>query len=179
MELAKYSNKEIADVAFRCFLQRGLPGRSLKKLRAYVAGEVALLPAPADCSKQCLNCIINNNIKCTPPIDHAVLHQVCAPATRIMPPALSNESNPDKVSRVGMSTANMESKRKHNNCMYYIKEMRTLFSSPAVTTTMKMTKMITTPTTTATTMPTVVMMTTATVKTTTMAAVMTAPWSLT
>ncbi len=55
MELAKYSNKEIAGVAFRYFLQHALPGKSLKGLRAYVAGEVVLLLAPPDCSEQCLN----------------------------------------------------------------------------------------------------------------------------
>jgi hypothetical protein len=50
-ELAKYSDKDITDVAFCLFLQHALPGRSLKGLRAYVAGEVAPLLAPPVCSK--------------------------------------------------------------------------------------------------------------------------------
>lgn len=44
MNLAKYSDEEIADVAFRRFLQRALPGRSLKGLRAHVAGDVPPQP---------------------------------------------------------------------------------------------------------------------------------------
>jgi hypothetical protein len=41
MQLAKYFDEEIADVAFCRFLQRALPGGSLKGLRVYIAGEVA------------------------------------------------------------------------------------------------------------------------------------------
>ena len=44
MNLAKYSDEEIADVAFRRFLQRALPGGSLKAFKAQTAGVV--LPPP-------------------------------------------------------------------------------------------------------------------------------------
>jgi hypothetical protein len=152
MVLAKYSNKEIADVAFRCFLQHTLLDRSLKGLRLYIAGEVAPLPAPPDCSEQHQNCAINDNIEGTPSIDHAVNHVAGAPATRSMPSAFSTEPNPDKVSPVGTfvgtSTATEASKCKQINHTYYLKKkMRALSSSPAVMRTTTMTTMRTTVTT--------------------------------
>ena len=45
MKAANYSDEEIADIAFRRFLQRALPGGSMKGLRA---GVDARLPAPPD-----------------------------------------------------------------------------------------------------------------------------------
>jgi hypothetical protein len=50
MILAKYSNKEINDKAFCHFLQRTLPGNSLKGLKAHIAGAI---PPPPDCTQQC------------------------------------------------------------------------------------------------------------------------------
>jgi hypothetical protein len=97
MELAKNSNKEIADVAFCCFLQRALPGISLKELRAYVAGKVAPLPAQSDSSEQCQHRTINDDIERTPFVDHAINHMAGAPATGSTPPAFSTEPNPDEV----------------------------------------------------------------------------------
>jgi hypothetical protein len=120
MKLAKYSNKEIADVAFRRFLQRALPGGSRKGLRVYVAEEVALLPAPPDCSKRCLNCSINDNIERTPSVNPAANHQeyVLASANALPKP------NPHNVSNVGTlvllsSTLATAKKCKQYNCAYY------------------------------------------------------------
>jgi hypothetical protein len=125
MESAKYSDEEITDVAFHRFLQRALAGGFLKGLRAYLAGEVALLPAPPVCSKQRVNHAINDNIEHTPSVNQAVNHKARAPATGITPTAFSTEPNPDKVSPVGkfvgplMATAS--NKCKQHNCMYYMK----------------------------------------------------------
>ncbi len=133
MNLANYSNEEIADASFCQADQRALPGRSLKGLRVYVAEEAALLLVPPDCSEQCLHCAINNNIKCNPSIDHAFNYMACAPATRIMPPAFSAQPNPDKVSPVGMfagmSMATAASKHKQHNCTYYMKKLRAVLIS--------------------------------------------------
>ena len=49
MKAAKYSDEEIADIAFRRFLQWALPGGSMKGLRAGIA---ARLPAPPDRSSR-------------------------------------------------------------------------------------------------------------------------------
>ncbi len=128
MKLAEYSNKEIANHSFCRFLQHALPGKSLKELRAHISGNVPILPVPPDCSKRCLNCSINNNIECTPSVDHAVSHKAHAPATGIMPPAFFNVPNHNKVSPVGTfvgtSTATTASKPKQINCLYYMKKWK-------------------------------------------------------
>jgi hypothetical protein len=71
MKLAKYSNKEITDVAFHCFHQRAHPSRSLKGLRVHVAGDVQKLLASPDCTKQRQHCAVINTIigvEPTPPL---------------------------------------------------------------------------------------------------------------
>ena len=60
MMLAKYSVEEISDKAFRCFLQRALPGSSLTGLKAQTAGAV---PPPLDCTERYRHC---TNIERTP-----------------------------------------------------------------------------------------------------------------
>ena len=45
MKAANYTDDEISDIAFRCFLQRNSPGGLIQGLRAHVA---AGLPAPPD-----------------------------------------------------------------------------------------------------------------------------------
>ncbi len=174
MELAKYSNEEIADVAFCRFLQCALPGRSLKVLKVYIAGEVAPLPAPPDCSDQRLNHSINDNIEPTPSVDHAISHEARAPATGILPPAFSNVPNPNKVSPVGRFfgtlLATAASKCKQINHLYYMKKKKAIFSSPAITMTTT-TMMMTTPTTMTTVVPTMTVTSTLTA--------MVAPWLLT
>jgi hypothetical protein len=50
MILAKYSDEEIKDKAFCRFLQRTLPGSSLKGLKAHIAG---VIPPPPDRTQQC------------------------------------------------------------------------------------------------------------------------------
>jgi hypothetical protein len=161
MALAKYSNKEITHIAFCHFFQHALPGGSLKGLRVYIAGEVAPLPVPPDCSERCLNHDFNNNIERTPSVDHAVSHKACAPATGIMPPAFSNEPNSNEVSPVGTFVgkpmATVASKCKQINRLHYMKKMKALFSSPAITMTTMTTMMTTMTTVMATTTPTVVM----------------------
>jgi hypothetical protein len=129
MTLAEYSNKEIADLSFCRFLQHALPGRSLKGLKAHVAGDIPTLPVPPDCTKQHqhhadINTIIG--VERTPSVDHAINHMAGLPANRITPPAFSTEPNPDKVSPVGTFVdtlmATTASKRKQNNCTYYMKK---------------------------------------------------------
>jgi hypothetical protein len=58
MFLAKYSAEEIADAAFRCFIQRALPDGCIKRFRAHVAGLTLPPPPPPDCSQQHHNCVI-------------------------------------------------------------------------------------------------------------------------
>jgi hypothetical protein len=45
MKQAKFTEEDIADLRMRRFLQRALPGGSIKGLKAYIAG---LLPPPPD-----------------------------------------------------------------------------------------------------------------------------------
>ena len=45
MKQAKFTEEYIADLRMRRFLQRALPGGSIKGLKAYIAG---LLPPPPD-----------------------------------------------------------------------------------------------------------------------------------
>ncbi len=84
MILAKYSNKEIEDKAFCHFLQRTLPGGSLKGLKAHIAGVVLL---PLDCTQQCHKRAIEHTPPLvegtSPDVDPIVDHVERVPATGI------------------------------------------------------------------------------------------------
>jgi hypothetical protein len=164
MILAKYPNKEIEDKAFRCFLQRTLPGSSLKGLKAHIARVVS---PPPDCTQRCHKRAIEG----TPPlfegtspnVDPVVDHVECAPATRIA------SLFPDKEMNQG--AAALKLKRKEYNLAHYKKrKFRALATTP-----------MTTMTTMTTTMTTKTMM--ATTTTTMTPAAMTSssadPWSVT
>ena len=49
MKQAKFTEEDIANLRMRRFLQRALPGGSIKGLKAYIAG---LLPPPPDCRQR-------------------------------------------------------------------------------------------------------------------------------
>jgi hypothetical protein len=60
-KLAKYSDEEVSDGTFQCFLLRALPGGLLNGFRALLARDT---PPP---KQQCQKRAINDNIKRTPP----------------------------------------------------------------------------------------------------------------
>ncbi len=162
MELAKYSIKEIADVALCQFLKHALPGGSLKGLRAHVSANAAPPLAPPDCTERRLHHANFNDIidiKRTPPsINPAANHHQIVIASTIV----QYEPNPVNVSDVGSlvslsSTLAMANKYKQHNRAYYLtkrKFIRPLFLLMAMAMAMatEMTMMTTTMITMTTTM---------------------------
>jgi hypothetical protein len=123
MGLAKYSIKEIADIAFRGLLQRALPGGSIKGLRAHVARDVPPLPAPPDCTKQCqhrANPYAIVGIERTPSVHHSSSpNKTGAPdIISITPsPALLHQPAADNVMPAKTLTSSV--KTKTNKCKLY------------------------------------------------------------
>jgi hypothetical protein len=48
MKLANFSDEDIADLSLRCFLQRSLPGGTIKAMTAHLVGLLPLKPPPPD-----------------------------------------------------------------------------------------------------------------------------------
>jgi hypothetical protein len=125
MILAKYSIEEIADVSFHHFLQRTLPGGSLKGLRSHISANAPLPPEPPDCTERRLHCANSNaivDIKYSlPSINPAANHNQIVIASAIA----QHKSNPVDVFDVGTlvlmsSRQAMANKLKQHNCFYYL-----------------------------------------------------------
>jgi hypothetical protein len=114
MILAKYSDEDIEDKAFRRFLQRNLPSGSLKGLKAHIAGVV--LPPP-DCTQRCHKRAIEHTPPLfegtSPDVDPVVDHVERAPATGIASLFPDEEMN--------QGAAALKLKRKEYNLAHYKK----------------------------------------------------------
>ena len=124
MMMAKYSVEEIADKAFRRFLQRALPGGSLKGLKAQTAGAI---PPPPDRTERHHHC---TNVERTPPVERTAPpvnptatnhHEIVLTSTIAQP-----DQSPDIVCDVGemLTPAAMTKKRKQWNRAYYLKKRK-------------------------------------------------------
>jgi hypothetical protein len=133
MKAANYSDNEIPDIAFRCFLQQALLGGLIKGLRAHVA---AGLPAPPDCTYRQhvrANPTAITSIKRTPSIQNpAALDVPREPVIGITPssalPHVHLPSADDAVTPVaaGLSKRITASKRTLYNKTHYLKKNATL-----------------------------------------------------
>jgi hypothetical protein len=61
MLLARFSDKEVADLSLRHFIQQSLPGKTLKGLKAHVSGPFLPPPLQPDCSERLCNRAIDDN----------------------------------------------------------------------------------------------------------------------
>ena len=125
MMMAKYSVEEIADKAFRRFLQRALQGGgSLKGLKAQTAGAV---PPPPDRTERHHH---RTNVERTPPVERTAPpvnptatnhHEIVLTSTIAQP-----DQSPDIVCDVGemLTPAAMTKKRKQWNRAYYLKKRK-------------------------------------------------------
>ncbi len=137
MKAANYSDDEIADIAFRCFLQRALPGGSIKGLREHVAAGLPAPPDRADRQHVRANPTAITSIERTPSIQHpTALNVPREPVIGITPsPALPHVHLPsadDAVTPVaaGLSKRITASKRTLYNKTHHLKkEMRLLVNS--------------------------------------------------
>ncbi len=59
MLLARFSNEEVANLSLHWFIQRSLPGKTLKGLKAQVSGPLSPPPQP-DRGERLCNCAIND-----------------------------------------------------------------------------------------------------------------------
>jgi hypothetical protein len=129
MKAANSSDDEIADIAFRRFLQGALPGGSIKGLRAHVA---AGLPAPPDCADRQhvrANPTAITSIERTPSIQHpTALNVPREPVIGITPsPALPHVHLPSADYAVmpvaaGLSKRITTSKRTLYNKTHHLKK---------------------------------------------------------
>ncbi len=60
MLLARFSDKEVADLSLHRFIQRSLPGKTLQGLKAHVSGPLPPPPPQPDCNEQLRNRAIDD-----------------------------------------------------------------------------------------------------------------------
>ncbi len=60
MLLARFSDKEVADLSLHWFIQQSLPGKTLKGLKAHVSGPLPPPPPQPDCGEWLCNHAIND-----------------------------------------------------------------------------------------------------------------------
>ncbi len=123
MRAANYSDNEIADIAFHCFLQQALPGGLIKGLRAHVA---AGLPAPPDCADRQhvrANPTTITSIEHTPSIQHpTALNVPREPVIGITPsPALPHVHLPSADDTVTPVAAGLSKRITASKCTLYNK----------------------------------------------------------
>jgi hypothetical protein len=61
MLLARFSDKEVANLSLRRFIRQSLLGKMVKGLKAHVLGPLPPPPPQPDCSKQLCNCVIDDD----------------------------------------------------------------------------------------------------------------------
>jgi hypothetical protein len=62
MLLARFSDKEVANLSLRQFIQQSLPGKTLKGLKAHVLGPLLPPPPQPDRGEQLCNCAIDDEV---------------------------------------------------------------------------------------------------------------------
>jgi hypothetical protein len=140
MILTKYSDEEIKDKAFCCFLQCTLPGSSFKGLKAHIT---VVVPPPPDCTQQRQK----RAIECTPPLTKRtppdVDHVERAPATGIASSSpMQRQLFPNKEMNQG--SAALKRKCKEYNMAHFRKRKPRALAMMTTTTMMTMTTTMTT-----------------------------------
>ncbi len=62
MKLVNFSDKDIADLSLRRFLQRSLPGGAIKAMKVHLVGLLPSKPPPPDCHNQLQKRLVDNSI---------------------------------------------------------------------------------------------------------------------
>jgi hypothetical protein len=135
MKQAKFTKEDIADVALRRFLQRALPGGSIKGLKAYISG---LLPPPPRHNphpeRLVADAIVNN-------VEANIVHVEECSTT---PVTVNSVVNVERMTAKAVAKRKAVKRKARNMRFYKNKKARVHSSSPAAITT--------TTTTTTTTM---------------------------
>jgi hypothetical protein len=88
MILARFSNKEVANLSLHWFIQQSLPGKTLKGLKAHVLGPLPPQPLQPDCSEQLCNCAIDDKAIRIKEGSHAAGIGTCERAILVTPSPL-------------------------------------------------------------------------------------------
>ncbi len=85
---ARLSNKEVANLSLRWFIQQSLPGKMLKGLKAHMLGPLPPPPPQPDCGEWLCNCAIDDKAKCIKEGSHAAGIGACERAILVTPSPL-------------------------------------------------------------------------------------------
>jgi hypothetical protein len=88
MVLARFSNKEVANLSWRRIIQQSLPGKTVKGLKAHVLGPLPPPPPQPDCSERLCNCAIDDKAICIKEGSHAAGGGACERAIPATPSPL-------------------------------------------------------------------------------------------
>ncbi len=135
MKLAMFSDKDIADLGLRRFLQRALPGGTVNAMKAHLAGLLQPQPPPPDCNNRHKKRLIDDvtilNVKCTPSVDTTAASGVAPPAigTTLCPLPPQPTTNEEMPAALSMAVAAI-SRCKHHDHAYYQKKKARLAGIP-------------------------------------------------
>jgi hypothetical protein len=85
---ARFSNKEVANLSLRWFIQQSLPGKMLKGLKAHVSGPLLPPPPQPDCGERLCDCAIDDKAVHIEEGSHAAGIDTCERATLATPSPL-------------------------------------------------------------------------------------------
>jgi hypothetical protein len=132
MLLARFSNKEVADLSLRWFIQRSFPGKTLKGLKAHVSGPLPPPPPQPDRGERLCNRAINDKAVCNEEGTHAAGIGACEWAILVTPsplpplPLALARPRGRPPSLVSKSTAAVEKRKSWDRAYYLKKKLRVL-----------------------------------------------------